>query len=328
MSKPVVLSKNLKKYFNSKKGVVKAVDGVNLSVGQGEIFGFLGPNGAGKTTTLRMLATLMVPTSGSITIAGYDVVKNPDEVRRHIGYVGQNGGSDRPATGVENLLLQGRLYGMSYSEAMARAKELVKLLQLEDFADRIVYTYSGGQRRRLDVAIGIMHRPEVLFLDEPTVGLDPQNRANLWEEIAKLKAQGVTIFLTTHYLEEADALSDRLTIIDQGKIVTEGTPKALKKEVGGDCITIKIEHQKEVGKELIDLLKKEASTQYITEDSEFIKIYVKNGAAAVIRLTELLNQQKLKLHSITVTEPSLDDVFLKKTGYLLRDKDVDEGGHR
>jgi len=323
MAKPVILTKDLKKYFSGKRGVVKAVDGVNLSVPGGEIFGFLGPNGAGKTTTLRMLATLMDPTSGSITIAGFDTAKQPDEVRRHIGYVGQNGGSDRPATGVENLILQGRLYGMSHQEAKERAQELIKLLQLDDFSDRIVYTYSGGQRRRLDVAIGIMHRPDVLFLDEPTVGLDPQNRANLWKEIIKLKEVGVTIFITTHYMEEADVLSDRLTIIDQGKIVAEGTPKTLKKAVGGDCISISIEKQDELGNKLIELLKKEDYTQQVLQDSGYIKTYVKNDAAAVTQFMKLIDQQKIKLRSIVITEPSLDDVFLKKTGYSLRDKDIE-----
>ncbi len=324
MPQPVVLTKDLKKYFSTKRGPIKAVDGVNLSIPSGEIFGFLGPNGAGKTTTLRMLATLMPPTSGSITIAGYDVIKDPDEVRRHIGYVGQNGGSDRPATGVENLILQGRLYGMSHQEAKARAAELIKLLQLDEFADRIVYSYSGGQRRRLDVAVGIMHHPEVLFLDEPTVGLDPQNRANLWDEIIKLKNEGVTVFLTTHYMEEADILSDRLTIIDEGKIVAEGTPKALKKDVGGDCITISIDNQPEDGPKLITLLIKEKFTQKVNEEDGYIKIYVKSGADAVTQFMKLVDLQKIKLQTIIVTEPSLDDVFLLKTGYSLRDKEAQE----
>jgi ABC-2 type transport system ATP-binding protein len=324
MPNPVVLTKNLKKHFPSKKGLVKAVDGVNLSVPPGEIFGFLGPNGAGKTTTLRMLATLMTPTSGSVTIAGFDAVKDADEVRRHIGYVGQSGGSDRPASGIENLILQGRLYGMSYRQAKDRANELIKLLQLDEFSDRIVYTYSGGQRRRLDVAIGIMHRPDVLFLDEPTVGLDPQNRANLWKEILKLKELGVTVFITTHYMEEADILSDRLTIIDQGKIVAEGTPKSLKKEVGGDCITISVEKPEDVSRKLIQSLQKEKFTQNIVQDDGYIKTYVKSDAAAVTGFMKIVDQQGVKLKTITITEPSLDDVFLKKTGYSLRDKDIEE----
>ena len=197
---PVVLTEDLKKYFTSRKGEVKAVDGVDLSVTPGEIFGFLGPNGAGKTTTLRMLTTLIPPDAGRAIVAGFDVFKDPDKVRRNIGYIGQNGGSDLPATGRENLVLQGRLYGMKAAESKARAGELIDLLDLTEFADRVAYTYSGGQRRRLDVAIGLMNRPQVLFLDEPTTGLDPQNRANLWVQINKLRAEGATIFITTHYL--------------------------------------------------------------------------------------------------------------------------------
>ena len=211
----------------------------------GEIFGFLGPNGAGKTTTLRMLTTLMPPDEGQAIVAGFDVANEPEEVRRSIGYVGQNGGSDRPATGRENLILQGRLYDLNATEARERADELIKLMDLDDFADRIVHTYSGGQRRRLDVAIGLVNRPKVLFLDEPTTGLDLQNRANLWVQIKKLKSDGATIFLTTHYLDEADVLSDRLAIMDHGKIVTEGTPEELKRAVAHDCITICIEHPME-----------------------------------------------------------------------------------
>jgi ABC-2 type transport system ATP-binding protein len=323
MAQPVVLTKHLRKYFPSEKGAIKAVDGVNLSVQEGEVFAFLGPNGAGKTTTLRMLATLMTPTQGSATIAGFDIVEEPGEVRRRIGYVGQNGGSDRPATGLENLILQGRLYGMSYQEARARANELIRLLQLDDFAERIVYTYSGGQRRRLDVAIGIMHRPEVLFLDEPTVGLDPQNRANLWEQIKKLKQEGVTIFLTTHYLEEADILADRVTIIDHGKIVAEGTPEALKRAVGGDRIIVSIENQKANGQRIAAILRKQSFTQDITQDSEYITIHVGNGATAISKVIQLLREHDIKLITLTVTEPSLDDVFLQKTGYSLRDTDKD-----
>jgi ABC-2 type transport system ATP-binding protein len=284
----------------------------------------LGPNGAGKTTTLRMLATLMTPDGGLATVAGFDVVKQPGEVRRHIGYVGQSGGSDRPATGLENLVLQGRLYGMSYQEAKKRANELVKLLQLSDFAQRIVYTYSGGQRRRLDVALGIMHRPDVLFLDEPTTGLDPQNRANLWVQIQKLRDSGVTIFLTTHYLEEADALSDRLAIIDQGKIVAEGTPQVLKEEVGQDCITIGLENQKEKAQKLVALLKEKSFIRSITEQPEHLNLYVKKAAGSLPQILQMMGQQNIKLQAITITKPTLDDVFLQKTGYSLRDKDADE----
>jgi ABC-2 type transport system ATP-binding protein len=327
MAQSVVLTKDLVKIFPGRRGTVRAVDGVDLSVQEGEVFGFLGPNGAGKTTTLRMLATLMKPDSGTITIAGFDAAKNPGDVRRHIGYVGQNGGSDRPATGVENLILQGRLYGMTYRVAKDRAQELVTLLQLDEFADRIVHTYSGGQRRRLDVALGIMHRPDVLFLDEPTVGLDPQNRANLWDQIRVLKAQGVTIFLTTHYMEEADALSDRLTIIDQGRIVAEGTPESLKQEVGGECISITIEHQDRCGEALVAEVQRRNFALRTSVTKGIINIYVHDSAATVAQLLSAVDHQGVTLRTITITEPSLDDVFLQKTGYTLRDKEMGGGNH-
>src|ERR1035441_5706774 len=204
----------------------------------GEVFGFLGPNGAGKTTTLRMLTTLLPIDSGTASVAGSDVAREPKQVRQRIGYVSQAGGADDLSTGWENLILQGRLYGGDLDSVRQRARELAAVLDLSEFADRKVATYSGGQRRRLDVALGLIHRPEVLFLDEPTTGLDPQNRANLWEHIRAIQERGSTVFLTTHYLEEADALCDRLTIMDHGSIVAEGTPRELKREVIGDSMVL------------------------------------------------------------------------------------------
>jgi ABC-2 type transport system ATP-binding protein len=325
MKQPVVVVKNLKKFFRTKRGDVKAVNGVNLKVDAGEVFGFLGPNGAGKTTTLRMLTTLLVPDSGEAVVGGFDVKKDPDKVRRVIGYVSQEGGADRPATGKENLILQGQLYGMKAEEAKARAAELINLLELSEFADRIVYTYSGGQRRRLDVALGLMNRPTVLFLDEPTTGLDPQNRANLWVQIEKLRKEGTTIFITTHYLEEADALCDRIAIMDHGKVVAEGTPAELKKSVSGDCITIGIDNQKEKAPELIAAFKKTNYVSEIEEDTNDIRLYVKDGAKAIPEVLKMLDQQKINLKTITLSSPSLDDVFLKKTGHSLRDTSA-EGG--
>jgi ABC-2 type transport system ATP-binding protein len=316
---PIVLTEDLKKSFPSKKGVVKAVDGVDLSVMPGEIFGFLGPNGAGKTTTLRMLTTLIPPDAGRAVVAGFDVFAEPNEVRRNIGYVGQNGGSDMPATGCENLVLQGRLYGMTPADSRARANELIGLLDLTEFADRIVYTYSGGQRRRLDVAIGLMNRPRVLFLDEPTTGLDPQNRANLWFQINKLRAEGATIFITTHYLEEADVLCDRIAIIDEGKIVDEGTPEELKKEVGHDCITIRVERHEENAAALLDRLEHEDFVLEVGTEDGHIRLCVGDLASGLPQLMRVLDRQGVAIETVKVVEATLDDVFLQKTGYSLRD---------
>ena len=316
---PVVLTEDLKKYFSSRKGVVRAVDGVDLSVMPGEIFGFLGPNGAGKTTTLRMLTTLIPPDAGRALVAGFDVRKEPDKVRRNIGYVGQSGGSDLPATGRENLVLQGRLYGMSKADTKARAAELIDLLDLAGFADRVAYTYSGGQRRRLDVAIGLMNRPQVLFLDEPTTGLDPQNRANLWAQINKLRSEGATIFITTHYLDEADALCDRLAIMDEGKIVDEGTPDELKKEVSHDCITISVERHEENEAALLDKLRHEDFVLEAGVEDGHVRLCVGDLATGLPRLMRMLDEQGFVLETVKLVEATLDDVFLQKTGYSLRD---------
>ena len=325
MDKSVVSIKNLRKYFHSKDKTIKAVDGVDLEVSAGTIFGFLGPNGAGKTTTLRILTTLMISDSGDVTVAGLDVKKHPDQVRRKIGYVSQAGGADHSATGTENLILQGQLYGLSTSVAVARAKELIGLLDLAEFSDRIVNTYSGGQRRRLDVALGLMNRPVVLFLDEPTTGLDPQNRANLWEQIRKLRQEGTTIFLTTHYLEEADALCDMIAIIDNGKIVAMGTPQELKKQVAGECITISIEDQVVKSSELIAMLEKADFIREVTADDIYLRLYVKDGATAISEVLHILEKQEIILKTITLAAPTLDDVFLRQTGHSLRDLHAEEG---
>ncbi len=239
-SEKAIFTDDIRKTFRSRKGPVEAVRGVNLAIDSGQIFGLLGPNGAGKTTTLRMLTTLLPIDSGTANVAGFDVARQPRRVRERIGYVSQLGGADELATGRENLILQGRLYGASLAEIRPRVDEVAAILDLSEFADRRVKTYSGGQRRRLDVALGIVHRPAVLFLDEPTTGLDPQNRANLWEHLRALRESGTTIVLTTHYLEEADVLCDQLVIVDHGQVVAEGTPRDLKRRVAGDAIVISL----------------------------------------------------------------------------------------
>jgi len=240
--------------------------------------------------------------------------------------VGQSGGSDRPATGREDLVLQGRLYGMSKAEASSRAAELIDLLDLTDFADRIVYTYSGGQRRRLDVALGIMHRPQVLFLDEPTTGLDPQNRANLWKQIGKLKATGTTIFLTTHYLEEADILSDYLAIMDYGHIVAEGTPQQLKRQVSLDTIRVTLGDpaQNPAAAQVLEGLKVVKSSVL---EQDCLRISVDNGEAALPQVMKALDGKDIAISNISLSTASLDDVFLEKTGRSLRDTEA-EGGDR
>src|SRR4051812_23572717 len=238
----MIETRGLRKSFVSRQGrekkKVDAVRGVDLDVAEGEIFGFLGPNGAGKTTTLRMLATLIEPDGGTATIAGADLRGDPSEVRRRIGYVAQGGSTWDDSTAREELVLQARLYGASKASAQARAARVLEGFQLSEYADRKCKTYSGGQRRRVDIALGIIHEPRVVFLDEPTTGLDPQSRAHMWDEIRRLRAEGMTVFITTHYLDEADALCDRISIMDHGEIVASGSPASLKREISGDVVHV------------------------------------------------------------------------------------------
>ncbi|HEX3723041.1 MAG TPA: ATP-binding cassette domain-containing protein [Nitrolancea sp.] len=314
-----VLTRGLSKSFQIKGEAVEAVRGIDLQVGEGEIFGFLGPNGAGKTTVLRMLTTLLSIDQGDAYVAGLDVRRQPDEVRRRIGYVSQVGGSDPPATGRENLLLQAQLYGASPAEAAKRTTNLIEIFELDAFADRVVQSYSGGQRRRLDVALGIVHRPEVLFLDEPTTGLDPQNRANLWDQLRELRAAGTTIFLTTHYLEEADALSDRLAIVDHGQIVATGSPEDLKRRLAGDVITLRPRIETSSVESLQRDLAAEPFVREARIEGERIRLYVDDGARALPMIFERLKAMGVALENVALSAPSLDDVFLDQTGRSLRD---------
>jgi ABC-2 type transport system ATP-binding protein len=327
MTDSVISTHDLRKSFRARRGAsVDAVRGVSIEVARGEVFGFLGPNGAGKTTTLRMLTTLLPIDAGTATVAGFDVRREPDRVRARIGYVSQLGGSDELATGRENLVLQGRLYGGERTEVRRRAAELIELLDLSPFAGRLVSTYSGGQRRRLDVALGIMHEPTVLFLDEPSTGLDPQNRANLWDHIRRLRDRGTTIFLTTHYLEEADELCDRLMIIDHGQIVAEGSPHDLKREVAGESVLLSLRDEGAVERAL-PRLRGEPSVRELTADGAEIRLYVDDGAAALPGLLRLLDQEGISPRSMSLAEATLDDVFLRHTGRSLRDAGavIDDG---
>ena len=310
---------DLKRTFKTRTGAVEAVAGVDLHVNAGEIFGFLGPNGAGKTTTLRMLATLITPTAGDATVAGADLRREPALVRQRIGYVPQGGSTDPAETGRGELVLQGRLYGMNAADAKTRAAEVLDKLDLVSAADRPTGTYSGGMRRRLDVGLGIVHRPQVLFLDEPTTGLDPQARARMWDEIKRLREQGTTVFLTTHYLEEADALADRLAIIDHGKIVAEGTSSQLKQKVAGDVVTIGVDG---AGANVLTLVEAMPFVREASHDSEtgLIRLYVDRGETAVPHLLRSLDAAGYEPTSISLNKPSLDDVFLRQTGRSLREE--------
>jgi len=313
----IILTRDLRKTFKGRAGAVEAVKGVDLDVKAGEIFGFLGPNGAGKTTTLRMLATLIPPTSGEATVAGVDLLRDPARVRQQIGYVAQGGGSDPLMTGRGELVIQGRLFGMSRAAAEARATEVLAALDLTDAARRTTGTYSGGMRRRLDIGMGMVHKPKLLFLDEPTTGLDPQARANLWDEVRKLREGGTTVFLTTHYLEEADILCDRVAIIDHGTIVAEGTPADLKKAIAGDVITLGIADHERV----LALVRAEPYVREANDGDEdgLVRLYVDEGDRALPQLLRLLDGAGLSPQTIALSRPSLDDVFLRKTGRSLRE---------
>ncbi len=312
----MIETSGLRRTFTSRRGDVEAVAGVDLRVEAGEIFGFLGPNGAGKTTTLRMLATLLPPTGGDAMVAGCDLRREPQRVRERIGYVGQRGGTDPAITGRTELVFQGRLYGMSAATAKRRAAELLATLELGDAADRRGGTYSGGQRRRLDIGLGIIHEPQMLFLDEPTTGLDPQSRAHLWDEVRRLRDNGTTVFLTTHYLEEADALCDHLAIIDHGRIVAEGTPDQLKRQIAGDIVTLGVNDPGAA----LTLLGRQSFVRDSDTDEETIRLYVDRGETAMPAILRLLDDAGMELRTISLTRPSLNDVFLRQTGRSLREQ--------
>ncbi|HEY8915853.1 MAG TPA: ATP-binding cassette domain-containing protein [Chitinophaga sp.] len=315
----IVLTNGLKKSFKAQGKTVEAVRGVDLAVRTGEVFGFLGPNGAGKTTTLRMLTTLLTPDAGEATLAGCDLLKHPQRLRERIGYVSQAGGSDRGMSAWENLVLQGRLFGMNRHNAAAQAKALILAFDLEAIADRKAATYSGGQRRRLDVALGMMHRPQLLFLDEPTTGLDPQNRARLWDEVRRLRDSGVTIFLTTHYLDEADALADRIAIMDQGKIEAEGSPRELKKQIAGDVVLLGLSADGAHNEKALQLFTDQPYVREASYEQGHLRLYVHEGEATLPEILRLLDHAQIGLKTISLSQPTLDDVFLRQTGRSLQE---------
>jgi ABC-2 type transport system ATP-binding protein len=320
----VIHARGLARSFTTKKGrektEVKAVDGVDIDVEDGEIVGFLGPNGAGKTTTLRMLTTLLSPTSGSATVAGYDVATQPEQVRRSIGYVSQSGSTLPEALAGEEVVDHGRLYGISKAQATARGKELFDQLDLEGLWTRKPGAMSGGQRRRLDIAMGLVHDPKLIFLDEPTTGLDPQARANLWEHISALRTdRGATIFLTTHYLDEADALCDRIMVIDHGHIVASDTPEALKQSVSGDLVELVLADAAGVALAAAALSAVVAGST-ADVDGLTVSMRVPHAGRELAGLLRSLDRDKIALDSIEVRRPTLDDVFLTVTGRSLREE--------
>ena len=305
-------------------GGIRAVDDISFTVDKGEIFGFLGPNGAGKTTTIRILVTLLAPTSGVAIVDGIDVAAAPEEVRKRVGYAAQFIGVDDDLTARENLVLQGRLHGLSKAEARRRGDDLLEILQLTDAADRRAGTFSGGMRRRLDLGQALSHDPELLFLDEPTIGLDPQTRHALWAYLKELNARGVTIFLTTQYLEEADALAGRLAIIDEGVIAIEGTPQALKDDLGGDAITVTLAagidgSEVERVAELIGQFSDAGTAR--TYDGA-VRVFTRDAASRLADVVRTLDSADIHVARLEVSEPTLDDVFLRHTGGKMRVEEV------
>jgi ABC-2 type transport system ATP-binding protein len=307
-----IAARSLRRTF---KGGIEAVRDIDLSVAPGEVFGFLGPNGAGKTTTVRMLCTLLPPTAGSATVAGLDVVEHGGEVRRKIGVALQEIGLDPVQTGRELLELQCGLYGITGRRGRDRAAELLELVGLSEAADRRTKTYSGGMKRRLDLATALVHEPEVLFLDEPTTGLDPASRLTIWEEVRRINGAGATVFLTTQYLEEADKLCDRLAIIDEGKIVAEGTPAQLKAEMGHDVVSVTLNGADVAATEAA--LNGLPGLERLVPEPGALALYVEDGAGSVVEIVRRLDTDRTHVGAISVARPSLDDVFLKATGRRL-----------
>jgi ABC-2 type transport system ATP-binding protein len=312
----VINVEGLTKVFN---GGLVAVDHINFSVKHGEIFGFLGPNGAGKTTTINMLITVLKPSEGKASILGSDIAKQNIDVRNDIGVVPQEYTADEDLTGYENILLCADLYGVPREISKKRASELLELVELTQFKDKKVQTYSGGMRRRLELACGLVNRPKVLFLDEPTLGLDVQTRATTWNYVRMLKKEyGMTLFLTTHYLEEADVLCDHVAIIDHGKIIVIGTPEELKESLGGDIITLSIKQDVDI----TGLIKKIPHVKEIKKENGSYMIKSENGEATAPLVIEVLRKEGLVVTKLSLTKPTLNDVYLQYTGRSMRDAEA------
>ncbi|GAB2507936.1 ATP-binding cassette domain-containing protein [Nocardiopsis aegyptia] len=323
----MIHTRELTRHFRSGKETVEAVRGVDIDVGEGELVAFLGPNGAGKSTTLRMLTTLLEPTSGTAVVAGHDVRAAPAEVRRRIGFVGQGHGAGEDQRARDELFTQGLLYGLDRATARRRTAELLDQLELGGAADRDVTKLSGGQRRRLDIAMGLIHRPGLLFLDEPSTGLDPHSRANLWEHIARLRREhGTTVVLTTHYLDEADAVAERVLVIDHGLVIADGTADALKAKVSGDLVafTTEDEDAARVGARTAENVPSATSVEVVAEPGREpgVRFRVEQGDRVLPDLLRSLDAAGVAPLTVGVQRPTLDDVFLTLTGRSLREEDA------
>jgi ABC-2 type transport system ATP-binding protein len=319
MAEAIIEARGLKRTYKARGKSIEAVRGIDLTVAPGEIVGFLGPNGAGKTTTLKMLCTLLAPTGGSATVAGSDLRQDSVGVRRKIGYVSQAGSTSSEAVVGDEIISHARLYGIDRKVATARGQELLAALDLSDVWSRTCGSLSGGQRRRLDIVMGLIHRPTLVFLDEPSTGLDPQSRANLWTHIRKLRDElGTTVFLTTHYMDEADSLSDRILIIDNGTIVAEGTPTELKKRVSGDAITLILRHEEDA-KRAADIASRLDGADKPGIEANRVWLHVPDGGRALPVLLGDLTKAGIDAIGVDVNRPTLDDVFLTLTGKSLRD---------
>ena len=315
----MIHAEGLTRTFRTRTGPVEAVRGVDIDVKDGEIVGFLGPNGAGKTTTLRILTTLLAPTSGRATVAGCDLRTDPVGVRRRIGYVAQGGSTFPEARAGEEVVDQARLYGIHTGEAVARGRDLFARLDLDGLWERTCRSLSGGQRRRLDIVMGLVHSPVLIFLDEPTTGLDPQSRANLWEHVRRLRDEGTTVFLTTHYLEEADTLCDRIMVIDHGLIVASGPPEELKHQVSGDAVALSLADPAQASAAAAMLAALPGADTPVADGAQVVG-RVPDGGAALPGLLRDLDAGGIALAAVEVHRPTLDDVFLSLTGRSLRDE--------
>ena len=327
--KEIIRVENLVKVY---PGGTRAVNDVSFSVQRGEFFGFLGPNGAGKSTTMKILGTLLGRTSGQAVVGGYDISRNPKEVRRLIGFAMQEVGLDDLASGQDFLVMQGLLYGLSRRESKQRTVELLDLVSLADVAKRKVGAYSGGMRRRIDLAAALVHRPDVLFLDEPTTGLDPQSRIAIWEHLEQLNREGITIFLTTQMMEEADHLCERIAIIDQGEIVAEGAPSSLKAEVGDDLVALAVAGEDDAARRRLaekaqNLLSPLEYVDDVFATDGSVSVHVKDGGAAIPGLLQTLTSEDIAIQNLSITRPTLDDVFLKHTGRTIRSEDAGGDGY-